>query len=116
MSQMSYIPRLRTSAPEGNTAMKRIGLVVFPGFQILDMVAVTVFEVAHTLGKTPAYEVELLYEHGGSVGSSSGVAVETKRFGKTKFDTIMVGGWIAPISPSQALLDFLNAASKTSRR
>ena len=96
--------------------MKRIGLVVFPGFQILDLVAVTVFEVANTFGKTPAYEIEMLSEHGGLVVSSSGVAVETKRFGKTKFDTVVVGGWIAPVSPSQVLLNFMNATSKASRR
>ncbi len=96
--------------------MKRIGLVVFPGFQILDLVAVTVFEVANTLSTKPAYDVELLSEQGGAVTSSSGVAVETKRFSGTRYDTIMVGGWIAPLSPSPGLLRFLNLASKISRR
>ena len=96
--------------------MKRIGLVVFPGFQILDLMAVTVFEVANTLVTKPAYEVELLSELGGAVASSSGVAVETKRFGRATYDTVIVGGWIAPITPSPSLLAFLNSASKASRR
>lgn len=96
--------------------MKRIGLVVFPGFQILDLVAITVFEVANTLGKTPEYEIEVLSEHGGSVTSSSGVPIVTTRFGKAKFDTIIVLGWMAPLPSSPGLLKFLNAASRLSRR
>ena len=50
--------------------MKTIGFVVFPGFQILDMVAVTVFEVANELPGGPYYKVDMLSEHGGSVASS----------------------------------------------
>ncbi len=96
--------------------MKRIGFVVFPGFQILDLVAVTVFEVANTLGKAPAYAVELLSETGGGIISSSGVSVETRPFGEARFDTVMVSGWIAPLAPSQGLLDYMNAASQTARR
>jgi transcriptional regulator GlxA family with amidase domain len=96
--------------------MKRIGLAVFPGFQLLDLVAVTVFELANKYGSTPAYEIEVLSEHGGSVASSSGVPIETRRFGKTTFDTIMVMGWMAPLSPSPGLLAFLKSASKMSRR
>ncbi len=96
--------------------MKRIGLIVFPGFQILDLVAVTVFEIANSLGKAAAYEIEVLSENGGLVRSSSGVPVETRRFGKTKFDTVIVMGWMTPQPSSPGLLKFLNAASKVSRR
>jgi transcriptional regulator GlxA family with amidase domain len=63
--------------------MKRVGLVVFPGFQILDLVAITVFEIANSIGKTAAYEMEILSEHGGLVRSSSGVTIDTRCFGKT---------------------------------
>ena len=35
--------------------MKRIALVIYPGFQALDMAALTVFEFANTLTPTPAY-------------------------------------------------------------
>lgn len=96
--------------------MKRIGLVVFPGFQILDLVAVTVFEIANNVGEEASYETEVLSEHGGLVRSSSGVAIETRRFGKTKFDTVIVMGWMTPQPSSQGLLKFLNSASKASRR
>ena len=56
--------------------MKRVGLVIFPGFQILDLVAISVFELANMAGPAPAYEIELLSEHGGPVASSSGVPIE----------------------------------------
>ncbi|CAN5291942.1 GlxA family transcriptional regulator [soil metagenome] len=96
--------------------MKRIGLVIFPGFQILDLVAVTVFEIANSIGKVAAYEIEILSENGGLVRSSSGVPVDTRQFGRTKFDTIIVMGWMTPQPSSPGLLKFLNSASKASRR
>ena len=96
--------------------MKRIGLVVFPGFQILDLVAISVFEVANMAAAAPAYEVQLLSEHGGPVVSSSGVLVETRPFSEAKFDTVMVTGWLTPLPSSAGLLAFMNSASKVSRR
>lgn len=97
--------------------MKRhIGLVVFPGFQILDLVATTVFELANSFDARPQYEVSLLSEHGGLVSSSSGVPVATAAFGDHAFDTVMVAGSMAPKKPSPGFLDFLRKASTASRR
>ncbi len=42
--------------------MKRIGLVVFPGFQILDMAAASVFEMANLEVADPAYEIDVVSE------------------------------------------------------
>lgn len=95
---------------------RRIGLVVFPGFQILDLVATTVFELANSFNARPQYEMSLLSELGGLVSSSSGVPVETEAFGEHAFDTVMVAGAMAPVKPSLAFLDFLREASKASRR
>lgn len=36
--------------------MKRLGIVAFPGFQILDLAAACVFEVANLLGERKTYE------------------------------------------------------------
>jgi transcriptional regulator GlxA family with amidase domain len=96
--------------------MKKIGLVVFPGFQILDLVAATAFELANAASPRPAYDVRLLSETGGLVASSSGVRVETQRFDDPEFDTIMTTGTmdVAPSTPG--LLAFLNEASAASRR
>ena len=96
---------------------KSIGLVLFPGFQIVDMVAVTVFEVANLMPGGPFYQMTMLSEHGGPVTSSAGVAVGTERFGAPGYDTIMVAGTLEPTVPSTpALIAFLQTASKASRR
>lgn len=96
--------------------MKRVGLVVFPGFQILDLVAISVFEVANATAPVPAYKVQLLSEHGGPVLSSSGVPVETGRFSKAKFDTVLVTGWLSPLPSSLGLLNYVRSAGATARR
>lgn len=96
--------------------MKRIGVVVFPGFQILDMVAISVFELANFEAGQPEYEVEVISELGGMVRSSSGVEIGTKPFGDPAYDTVVVTGAMQ-IEPSSAgLLAFLNDALATSRR
>ncbi|MES2072089.1 MAG: GlxA family transcriptional regulator [Pseudomonadota bacterium] len=96
--------------------MKRIGLIVFPGFQILDMVAVSVFELANMAQEQPAYQVEVLSEHGGVVTSSSGVRVDTVAFGSADFDTVLVTGSMMIEPQSKNLHDFLNRALLQSRR
>jgi transcriptional regulator GlxA family with amidase domain len=96
---------------------KTIGLLLFPGFQIVDMVAVTVFEVANLMPGGPFYQMTMLSEHGGAVMSSAGVPVGTERFGDPGYDTVMVAGTLEPAAASSpALIAFLRAASKASRR
>ncbi|MFM0741562.1 GlxA family transcriptional regulator [Paraburkholderia xenovorans] len=96
--------------------MKRIGVVVFPGFQILDMIAVSVFELANLQLGHAAYTVEVISEHGGLVRSSAGVEVATQAFGDPAYDTVVVTGAMQ-IEPSSAgLLAFLNDALAASRR
>jgi transcriptional regulator GlxA family with amidase domain len=96
--------------------MRHVGVVVFPGFQILDMVAVSVFELANLEARQPEYEVEVISEHGGMVRSSSGVEIATRPFGDPAYDTVIVTGamQVAPSSPG--LLAFLNDALTASRR
>jgi transcriptional regulator GlxA family with amidase domain len=95
---------------------KRVGFVVSPGFQILDLVAITVFELANAEAGKPVYEIQMLSEHGGSVASSSGVRVDTKRFGPARFDTLLVTGSLAVAPSSPAVLAFLRKAGAASRR
>jgi transcriptional regulator GlxA family with amidase domain len=96
--------------------MKRIGLLVFPGFQILDMVAISVFELANATASEPVYTLEVVSEHGGSVRSSAGVQIETRAFGVQRFDTLLVAGTMTIEPSSAALLSFLRSAAKKSRR
>ena len=71
--------------------MKRLGIVAFPGFQILDLAAAGVFEVANLLADRKTYDVVLLSERGGSVLSSSGITVDTQAFR----DTLKKAGFYA---------------------
>jgi transcriptional regulator GlxA family with amidase domain len=96
--------------------MKRVGVVVFPGFQILDMVAASVFEIANMEAEEPVYEIETISEHGGLVRSSSGVQVATKAFDDPAYDTVIVTGALLIEPSSPGLLAFLNRALAASRR
>ena len=96
--------------------MPAIGFVVFDGFQVMGMAALSAFEVAnHTLGR-PAYEVQVLSEHGGPVKSSLGFSIDTAPFGRAFHDTTITIGALV-VSPSSAgLLDYLRGAAAASRR
>ena len=72
--------------------MQRIGFIALPGFQVLSVGALSVFEYANKEMDEPVYDVRLLSETGGSIRSSIGVSVETEPFGDTIFDTLIVGG------------------------
>jgi len=96
--------------------MKRLGLLVFPGFQILDMAAASVFEVANVLASRPIYDVAVYSEQGGRVASSSGIEVETHQLADAAFDTLIVTGDLAVATPSEGLVEFVTAAAGASRR
>jgi len=97
---------------------RRIGFLLPPGFQALDLMATTVFEIANHLDGGPFYDVTLLSEQGGVLGSSSGVGVFTEAFERHDYDTLIVAGIMQPLTqrPSSAFLDFLRDASHASRR
>lgn len=96
--------------------MQQIGFVVFPGFQVMGLSAITVFEVANLVLEKPAYAVTLLSETGGLVQTSAGFGVQTEAFSDRVFDTVMVGAGteIEPMTPG--LLAFVRRSINTSRR
>jgi transcriptional regulator GlxA family with amidase domain len=100
--------------------MRRLGIVVAPGFQILDLAAVCVFEIANLFAERKTYDVTLVSEHGGSVTSSSGIAVETKSFAAPAFDpafdTLILTGDLAIAPASEGLIRFVQEAAVASRR
>jgi transcriptional regulator GlxA family with amidase domain len=96
--------------------MRRLAVVVYPGFEILDLAIVSVFDLANLLSERKAYQVSLLSEHGGSVVSSSGIAIQTERFADPVFDTVVVTGDVAIVSPSEGLINFVSEAATASRR
>jgi transcriptional regulator GlxA family with amidase domain len=96
--------------------MQRIGFIALPGFQVLSVGALSVFEYANKEMDEPVYDVRLLSETGGSIRSSIGISVETEPFDDTIFDTLIVGGstqrgWLTP-----GETNFLRGAAGRSRR
>jgi transcriptional regulator GlxA family with amidase domain len=80
--------------------MCAVVFIVYPGFELLDVSGpVSVFNNANRAlsvrEEAPSYRIELASSDGGSVASSSGIAVETRRLadvsGKT-VDTLLVAG------------------------
>jgi transcriptional regulator GlxA family with amidase domain len=96
--------------------MQRIGLIVLPGFQVMSLAPLSVFEYANREIGEPVYEVRLLSETGGSIRSSVGVSVATEPFDDTNFDTLMVGGSAAVGSLTPGVIKFLRQALEQSRR
>lgn len=79
----------------------RVALVVFPGFQILDLAVLSVFEIANLTSSEKPYTVEVVSHSGGMVAGSSGVKVETQAIGRRTYDTLIVAGAteVAPCDP-----------------
>jgi transcriptional regulator GlxA family with amidase domain len=96
--------------------MKTVGIIVFPGFQVLDLAAATVFELANVATVTPVYDIQLFSERGGSVVSSAGIGVETRPFESQKFDTLILTGGLEVAPSSAGLIAFVQAAQLVSRR
>ena len=98
---------------------KSIACIIFPGFQVLDLSALTVFEVANDASGGPFYEIVMLSEHGGTVPSSSAIRVDTESFAANEgrsFDTGLVAGAMGPVTSTPAFVDFLRGASNIARR
>jgi transcriptional regulator GlxA family with amidase domain len=96
---------------------RRIGLLLPPGFQVLDLMATTVFEFANSLCDAPAYELELLSESGGEVRSSTGIAVLTEPVTRYDYDTLLVAAQMKPGRHGPAgLVAIVRRAGVESRR
>lgn len=96
--------------------MIRVGVVVYPGFQLLTLAIVSVFEYANMSLDEPLYSHTLLSERGGPVASSCGVQVSTVVFGSARYDTVLVMGDTIVTQGTPALLAFLRRSARRSRR
>ncbi|HEV7776142.1 MAG TPA: GlxA family transcriptional regulator [Luteibacter sp.] len=96
--------------------VKAVGIVLSPGFQILNMAMTTVFEFANHHVTDHRYELVLLSEHGGLLRSSGGMSIDTVAFGEQVFDTLIVPGHDFIAGHAEAVLQFLRNAVKTTRR
>jgi transcriptional regulator GlxA family with amidase domain len=96
--------------------MQRVGVIVLPGFQVMSLAALSVFEFANKEMDKPVYDVRLLSETGGSVRSSIGISVATEPFRNTNLDTLIVGGTDTIGSLTPRVIKFLRQALRRCRR
>jgi transcriptional regulator GlxA family with amidase domain len=96
--------------------MQQIGFVVSPGFQTMSLTAMSVFEFANQSQPDAFYSLEVVSEHGGAVTSSLGMSIDTQAFGRTNYDTLIVGGGLTLQAATPGLLRYIDGAMRTSRR
>jgi transcriptional regulator GlxA family with amidase domain len=96
--------------------MQRIDFIVLPGFQVMSLAALSVFEFANKEMGEPVYDVRLLSETGGSIRSSIGISVATEPFDDTNSDTLIVGGSAVIGSLTPGVIEFLRQSLGRCRR
>jgi len=96
--------------------MRRVGMIVYPDFQVLCFAAFSVFEVANRESGKRLYDLEVLGNGGGSVRSSFGQDVTCAPLLDTGFDTLLVGVGIDVPEHDHAVSEFLVDTSARTRR
>ena len=96
--------------------MHRIGLVLFPGVNVMSVAPIAVFETANVAMAEPVYGVRVLSERGGLVRTSIGITMATEAFDEPDFDTLIVGAATEVQVSSPGLLAFVRSALQVSRR
>ncbi|EJL48670.1 transcriptional regulator containing an amidase domain and an AraC-type DNA-binding HTH domain [Rhizobium sp. CF122] len=96
--------------------MQRIAVLLFPGFQMMSLAAISAFEFTNLELDEQVYDISYLSETGGPVPGSFGVTVETTRFDDPAFDTLLVSGAVGIKLPTPGESDFIRSALAASRR
>ncbi|MDO9338868.1 MAG: GlxA family transcriptional regulator [Caulobacter sp.] len=99
--------------------MKRIGVLIFPDFQLLDAAGpLSAFEIAGRY-QPGTYAIEPISRDGGLVRASGGVGVDSRPFDAAeRLDTLLISGGEGTRGPAicEATLDFVRAAARSARR
>jgi transcriptional regulator GlxA family with amidase domain len=96
--------------------MVSVGILLFPGFQVLSLASSTVFEFANLAVGRAFYRVDLISEHGGPNQSSMGFAIDTLAFDQHTYDTLLVLGDNELIAPTAGVVAYLRNSLTVSRR
>ncbi|MBY3599059.1 GlxA family transcriptional regulator [Rhizobium bangladeshense] len=96
--------------------MQHIAFLLYPGFQIMSLAAVSVFEFANLELGRKAYDITYISEAGGVLRTSLGMSIETEPFGDPAFDTLIVVGAPDLVLPKPGESAFMRAALGASRR
>jgi transcriptional regulator GlxA family with amidase domain len=96
--------------------MQNLAFVVTPGFPIMSLAALSVFEFANVSAERQLYELRILSEYGGQIRACGGASLETTAFDDAHFDTVIIGGNTQVVPTSPGLSTFIAAAARTARR
>lgn len=96
--------------------MHRIGFVIFPGFQMMSLAALSAFELANLTTAEAFYDVHLLSEGGGPVKSSIGPSIDTAPFDDTVYDTVIFAGDLKASAGPAGVTDFVRRSAREVRR
>lgn len=96
--------------------MPSIGVVLFPGFQVMNLAPLTAFEIANLELGHDFYDVTFLSEEGGPVRTSIGMIIDSEPFAGRCFDTIIVVGAIKVGPSTTGLIERLRETAATARR
>src|ERR1700752_1167307 len=96
--------------------MRKVGLIVYPGFQVMCFAAFSAFEIANNKAGEILYDLHVLSETGGPTRSSFGMEGTTSMIGEAEFDTILIGVGMEVPSTSSAMADYLQRAVLSTRR
>lgn len=96
--------------------MQNVGLILYPGCQVLGLSMSATFEIANMIAKEQVYGISLLSEQGGLITTSAGFSVDTESFDERLFDTLLVMGDNVVRPPSSGLVEFLQRSSPLTRR
>src|SRR5690242_13166044 len=98
--------------------LRRLGLLIFPGFQLLDAAGpISAFEIAGRYAPG-TYELKVMAAAPGQVASSSGVAMLAEPLSDQAFDTVILAGGDGTREALRdpATLAWIKAASARARR
>ena len=98
---------------------RKIGFLVFPEFQILDLTGpLAAFEMPGRNRVPKPYRLQVVSESGGLVKSSSGLSVATERICTSRFDTVIAIGGLGAFQASHSprVKAFIRRAAKNCRR
>lgn len=96
--------------------MQHIAFLLYPGFQIMSLAAVSVFEFTNRELARQAYDIRYVSETGGRLQTSLGMSIETEVFADPAFDTLIVVGAPELVLPKPGESAFIRSALGASRR
>ena len=97
---------------------RTIAFFLFPGFQLVDLGAMTVFDLANDENGGRRYDLRTVSAHGTPIRSAAGATLETQAWREADgaFDTVLVFGAADPIVPDAATVALLRQAAGAARR